>query len=263
MARAECRKSSYNILICGDSRIAKLSEHLERIIDTSTFRGSKYTFEFICVPGGTIDRVVETALWRCEKSMYNQVYLFAGVCDLSRRSGSLWMPIFDDCDKLMIYLKQKAADAYTKLSNIGELVILNEIVGMDIAAYNKYRMKAPSAQATIDRVLPSYNRWVHRFLTSANPLLMAPYYAAYIYKFRRGRLSARYELATSDGLHFNVFFLERLALDIAKSAQYNRALLHGHTICEMKDDFDPDYLLDRSNDSTTSDDYPAKQGWSE
>lgn len=263
MASPDEARKEYTILIAGDSRVSKLKDYIDRIMATSVFKSDQYSFEVICVPGGTFDRVVETAIWKCERRMYQQVYLFAGICDLSTRSGSLWMPKFHDCGVLLDYLKRKSEVSYNKLKCIGELVIINELVGMDISAYNKFKLRANTAQFTIDNTLPGFNRWVHRFLTSANPLLNAPYYAAYIYKFRRGKMTPRYELATADGLHYNVFFMNRFAMDIAKNVQYNRALIHGHTIKTPDNEHDIDYDLERSHDSGTSSDFPEKQGWSD
>lgn len=228
----------YNILIIGDSRVRHLDSYLTREKDEGRSH-SRLTFEVISKPGGGIHQCVRDGVLNRKLDRYHQVYLMAGVCDLSYKRGRKLYPYTysHQTPDMVTHLQAKYETAYDQLLDITDCPVICDLIGMDLIMYNKSQYDDDYLQDVIDESVQMTNNWLHTFMKSKLQHTCSPYYAHYVYKRRNNRTSCRYHKATIDGLHFTNYYLEFISKEVIKSTQMNRCNIHPNTFNMREEDY--------------------------
>lgn len=228
----------YNVLVIGDSRVRKLDQFIRR--EATEHRSTPgLNFEVIAKPGGKINQCITEALQYRLVNRYHQVYLMAGVCDLSSKRGKKLYP-YDHCDEtpnLVSYYQTNFQTAYNRLAPITDCPIICDVIGMDFKMYNKSQYEDDVLQDVVDEAIPQVNNWLHAFMKSKPLHACSPYYAHYVYKRRNNRTSCRYSKATIDGLHYTDYYLSFIAKEIIKSTKKNKITVHPNSFNMREDDY--------------------------
>lgn len=217
----------YSILIMGDSRI----KHLDRVLmleKEDDYEYEQFEFEIISKPGGGVMEVVNNSITHMRKQRYHQAMLMAGVCELSFKHGRRLYP----CDyshhteNLVDHMQTKYTEAYDKICVFTDCPVICDLVGMDLAMYNRKRYDDDYLQRVINESVPLINNWLHTFMKAKPTQACTPYYASYVYKRRNQRTSCRYNKATRDGLHFTDYYLQMIARQILEAVRKNKESIH-------------------------------------
>lgn len=211
-----------DILIIGDSRLRGLDSHLKIAISNHAEK-PKLNITVLPMPGAGIKQVVNNVTTKYQSRMFDQVHLKAGVCDLMHKvSPHNLTPNFPNSESLMRWYLPTLAQAQTDLYSITRTPVLCELVGMDIAAYNRAGISHPKYQEIIDEAIPRVNAYIrHLNNTMKYGRIQAHLCAGYAHKVRGGKCSARYPLVLEDGIHYNKAYKTRVATGLLRAILKN------------------------------------------
>lgn len=212
--------SIQRIMITGDSRMHGIEHYLRAALDD--LRAFSIQLECLVTPGGTVRGVVEATLSRCATNKYEQIYCLAGVCDLTlKRSVRNLVPRFDSLESMLTYMEESYRSAQHDLLRLTAKPIICELIGLDIGTYNTKGRPHEYYQDIINEGIPIINRKINAINVSIESLPRAPFSASYVHKERRGKMTHRYDLALTDGVHFTAYFKNRTAQGIARMIVQN------------------------------------------
>jgi len=216
------------ILVTGDSRLSGM----EQLIWQTVCTGSVVNLEVIVTPGVTIAGAVEQAIKKASRDMgnpYDQIYLMAGVCDLTKKcyeQGKTWVEPREhaiEAGSLNQYFRKAYTEAQRKLQRITKKPVITDLVGMDVHEYNKGTRSYPTFQETINTQIPNINNIIHELNeTLPTGAVWSPRFGSYIHKLRQGKLTHRYKLGLRDGIHYTRSYKSRIAKDLTRAFEANK-----------------------------------------
>lgn len=208
------------ILVAGDSRIRGLDHHLRTALDD--IRAFSIRIEYITIPGAGITELVKAIQVKHTAEKYDQLYLLAGVCDLmQKRSAKNLVPSFDTVESMAMFMCESFTHAQSELLKLSPRPVLCELVGLDIRTYNINGRPHGYYQQMINEGIPQINRHITGLNAGIETMPRSPFIAGYVHKKRKGRMTHRYDLALSDGLHYTVYFKQRVAQGLARMIDQN------------------------------------------
>ena len=195
------------ILILADSRGYALEKQLRKLHKSNTL----VRIHVRAVPGGTITDVVDTGLSALKSKHFHQIYLFAGVNDMTCKLGHREVtPVFNNWSTLVKYMMIQFYEARTSLYAISKTVIICELVGIHLGLYNSSGSCYKPQQDIINRGVMRINEYIADMNRQAE--VYSPYFAGLTHKMKgTDILYHRYALTTYDGLHFNQVTAYRMA----------------------------------------------------
>ena len=98
---------------------------------------SKHQVDIEFLRGGTLQSVADMGVDKLKNFPYDACYLFAGVNNITAKSGKKCHLRFNSVKETEEFLLLEIDRAYTKLISVCKSVIICHIIGLDIATYNK------------------------------------------------------------------------------------------------------------------------------
>lgn len=211
MAEAMCRKTKLIVLIM-DSRGAGIQEEIDKRkkdgfnIKVLVYRGRG-------VAAAANEAEVKLAWWRPE-----QIYLVAGICDITRRDKdtkmvSLRLQETEAALETQLYYMKSAADSIAAvLTGTEYKLIFAELTGMCISTYNQTLYPHEHQSILDDTVMQVNNEKVG--INRENGCY-TPWLARHVHKNKKnGSKVTKYHKLSEDGLHLTQELKEKWAMDL-------------------------------------------------
>ena len=191
---------SYRVLLLADSRGFKVKE---RIRNMMTGRGLPLEVEVKAFSGGTIDTVTTKGLFEAKYRRYDQVYLLAGVNNLTEHLGYRRVkPRFEQWSVMVRRLMIEFHIARTRLYRLTDRVIVCDLIALNLATYNIDGEGYFLHQEIINSATVRINEYVEEMNRDAG--VYSPRFADHVHKgrFADKPIHHRYEGTMKDGLHY-------------------------------------------------------------
>ena len=214
------------ILLLCDSRGYALERQTQKLLSSETL----IRIHVLATPGGTINDVVNTALATMTGKRFHQIYLTAGVNDMTCKLGYREVtPIFNNWSILVRYMMIQFYEARSSLYALSNTVTVCELVGLHLGLYNSSGLRYQPQQDILNRGVIRINEYIANMNRQAN--VYSPYFAGLTHKMKgTDNIYHRYALTTYDGLHFNQVTAHRMAEYLIQ----NITDLYLDTVCVLK-----------------------------
>ena len=187
------------ILYLADSRGFSNDTHLTRMLS------GKDTVKVHCIftPGGNIKDVVQEGIRQTGRKKFNQIYVQAGINNLTCKLGNREVtPIFNSWSLLIRHLMIEYHEARALLYQLSDTVIICELVGLHFGLYNLSGAQYLPQQLILNRGVMRANEYIADMNRQVK--VFSPYFAGLTHKMKgTTEVYHRYALTTYDGLHFN------------------------------------------------------------
>ena len=163
--------------------------------------------------GAEIEEVVTRGRKDASHKFYDQVYLLAGVNNLTVYIGRRHVePKFDNWSLLVRSLMIDFHVARTRLQGLSAHVIVCDLVGIHMGLYNRWREAFKLQQVILDAAIIRVNEYIHEM--NYNSWVFSPRFGDIVHKarFPDRPIHHRYEVTTKDGLHYTSNTTERFAI---------------------------------------------------
>ena len=202
----------YKVLLLADSRGFAVDRFISRLLRN---REDVILIEAHSYSGAKIEEVVTRGRREAQYRSYDQVYLLAGVNDLTIHKGRRRIkPKFYSWSLLVRQLMIDFHVARTRLQSLSAHIIVCDLVGLHIGSYN-YSRDGESyglQQSILDAAIIRINEYVHEM--NYNAWVFSPRFADIVHKsrFPDRPIHHRYDRTTKDGLHYTAHTTEKFAI---------------------------------------------------
>ena len=195
------------VLYLADSRGFSIDAQAKIILEGDNF----IRLHVVPVSGGTISQVVEAGLLYAGNRKFDQVYLHAGINNLTCKLGYREVtPIFNNWSLMVRYMMIQFYEARASLHRIADTIIMCELVGMHFGLYNRSTKCYLPQQVILNRGVMRINEYITDMNRQAG--IYSPYFCGLTHKMKgTTKLHHRYVQTTHDGLHFNKMTALKLA----------------------------------------------------
>lgn len=216
-----------HIVIISDSRGRELQLEINKQVRPG------YNVRVLVSPGkGLVASVCEA-----ESKLFwwqpDQVYIIAGVCDITKKNKHTSKISLRETNPLLaislykFHMEAIRNSLTTKLGNDECKVVFGELVGVNIAGYNSTRYP-DQQQEVLNEIVEGVNMEIVAQNTSQS--LVTPWIARTIHKNRReGRKIHRYHKLSDDGVHLTQELREIWAKEILYAVYKNTKKRHPST----------------------------------
>lgn len=213
------KRRKWFVVIIADSR----GKDLQQVINDQVRPG--YDIRVLVSPG----KGLVAAVCEAESKLFwwqpDQVYIVAGVCDITKKNKQTNTISLRETNPLLaislykFHMEAIRNSLTTKLGNNDCKIVFGELVGVNMARYNGTGYPDPQ-QDQLNNIVEGVNMEIVAQNTSQN--LVTPWIARTIHKNRRdGRKIHRYHKMASDGVHLTDELRDTWAKEILKSIYKN------------------------------------------
>ena len=187
------------VLLLTDSRGFAIKEQLNSLMNDDTF----INIQLAALSGGTVSEVTQYGLASVQDSKFHQVYLMAGINDLTCKLGVREVtPVFNNWSLLVRHMMIQYYEARDLLSNLASDVVVCEFTGIHFGLYNASGKAYSPQQDILNNGVIRVNEYIAEMNREAK--VFSPYIAGLTHKMKEtDKLYHRYALTTHDGLHYN------------------------------------------------------------
>ena len=191
----------YKVLLLADSRGYSVKGFMNTFLEGKSI---PLLVEVLAFSGATIEEVVSRGLADARFKHYDQVYLLAGVNNLTkfhrRRQVS---PQYYDWTTLVNQLMVKFYSARTDLKPLSANIIVCDLIALHMETYNEGKAAFYKQQEIIDNATIRVNEYIQEM--NGNEWVYSPRFADHVHKARSvdKPIQHRYSATMKDGLHYN------------------------------------------------------------
>ena len=148
----------YKVLLLADSRGYAVKNYINTFLEDTPI---PLHMEVLPYSGATVETVVTYGLFDARYMHYDQIYLLAGVNNLTNYHGRRQVsPRFYNWSEMVNRMMTEFHVARTRLYELSTHVVVCDLIGMHIGTYNEGKAYFPLQQSIIDDATIRVNEYI-------------------------------------------------------------------------------------------------------